>query len=502
MKSHPKSKTIHEPIANLPPLPAVVRYYDDFSDSYDQVSDPDRSNSWRIHFDGISATLEFWKIDMPIRSVIKSWCAILLSSLSPSTVHRYLDEVHRVPLHQLAAILKSRPEQIRSLWKVLHSSGIPYAGLEALKNLLAFLCRFRIGAWKPEWLDFVASQLPLPKRDKYASVRIGDVFLNATEETAIIRHFDNVCARIQAEPSIAADELVEETAILVCSYQFGFRPKQIAMLEMRNVRIWNDGLEDLPAVHLTFTMIKQRSAKRVFPMVRRVKREWSPIFIALFQRVQHKGLAGGDHLFDRNPDECTKVIADTLESILNRRRTATELRHTAAQRLVDAGASEEELAAFMGHSDLNTGLIYFQSSPAQAERVNKALGISATYQRVAKIAHDRIITPEELVHLKGDQQIGGVPHGIPITGIGGCTKGQPSCPYNPITSCYGCPRFMPVADRKVHHKVLDELRGVYKSSYTASRGERGSPAFQLERTISNVQAVIDELGAERHELKP
>ncbi len=288
----------------------------------------------------------------------------------------------------------------------------------------------------------------------------------------------------------------------MCSYQFGFRPKQIAMLEMRNIRIWNDGLEARPAAHLTFTMIKQRSAKRVFPMVRRVKREWSPIFIELFQRVHQKGLTGADHVFQRTPSECGQVIVDTLGLVLQRRRTAGELRHTAAQRFVDAGASEEELAAFMGHSDLNTGLIYFQSSPAQAERVNRALGISATYQRVAKIAHDRIITPQELAELKGDQQIGGVPHGIPISGIGGCSQGQPSCPYNPITSCYGCTRFMPIADPLVHQKVLDDLRGVVKFFYAASRGERGSPAFQLERTISNVRSVIEELGEKRHELKP
>ncbi len=362
------------------------------------------------------------------------------------------------------------------------------------------MCRFRIGAWGPEWHDLV-SQLPLPKRDKYASVRIGDVFLTVKEETAIVRHIDEMCTRIQAQPSTVPAVRVQETAILLCSYQFGLRPKQIAMLEMRNIRIWNDGLEDNPAVHLTFTMIKQRSAKRVFPMVRKVKREWSPIFIALFRRAQQSGLAGADHVFQRTPDECVKLIADTLESLLQRRRTATELRHTSIQRLVDAGASEEEVATFAGHSDLNTGLIYFQSSPAQAERVNRALGISGTYQRVAKIAHDRFITSEELIELKGDQQIGGVPHGIPITGIGGCSQGQPSCPYNPVMSCYGCTRFMPIADTAIHLEVLEDLRGVMKYFYAASRGERGSPAFQLERTISNVQAVIDELGAEHRELK-
>ncbi|MBP0657292.1 site-specific integrase, partial [Mycobacterium tuberculosis] len=77
--------------------------------------------------------------------------------------------------------------------------------------------------------------------------------------------------------------------------------------------------------------------------------------------------------------------------------------HTAAQRLVDAGASQEELAEFLGHSDMTTALVYYETSANQAERVNKALGISEIYQRVARIAHNRFIGPEELAQLKESQ---------------------------------------------------------------------------------------------------
>lgn len=493
-------EVIPEPLANLPPLPAVIRYYDNFSDSYAQVAAPDQSDQWNIRFDGRNVTLDFEKFDVRIRSVVKSWCATSLSSLSPVTAEYYFSRLAAVPIDRILGFLACKPQDVKSVWKRCHSGDLSYAALVSLKNLIDFLCEFRIGAWGPEWRDLI-SQLPLPKIDKYASVRVGDVFLTVAEEAAIVRHIDEVSSRVEAEPSAVSDDLLEATAILVCCYHRAFRPKQIAMLEMRNVRIWNDGLDDRPAVHLKFMMIKQRSLKRVFPMVCKVKREWSPLFVELFQRARHKGLAGADHMFHRTPDNCANVIADTLESLLQRRRTATELRHTAAQRLVDAGASEEELAAFMGHSDLNTGLIYFQSSPAQAERVNGALGMSATYQRVTKIAHNRFITPEELADLKGDQQIGGVPHGIPIAGIGGCSLGQPNCPYNPIMSCYGCSRFMPTAVAAVHKEVLEDLRGVMKFFYASSHAERGSPAFQLAGTISNVQAVLDELGGRHHELE-
>jgi hypothetical protein len=336
--------------------------------------------------------------------------------------------------------------------------------------------------------------------DKYASVRVGDVFLPFEEEAAIIRHIDRISEGILAETYSIPDDLLESTAILVCSYQFAFRAKQIAMLEMRNIRTWNDGIEGTPAVHLTFIMIKQRSSKRVFPMVRRVKREWSPLFIELFERAKHKGMSGTDHVFARTPTQVSQTLADLTES-LGCRRGTRELRHTAALRLVDAGASEEELAAFMGHTDLNTGLVYFNSSRSQAERINQALGVSSTYQIVMKVAHSQFISSDDLAGLKGDQQIAGVPHGIPIAGIGGCELGQPSCPNNPVMSCYGCSRFMPIASARIHLQVLEDLREVMKFFYVSSHAERGSPALQLESTIAKVQAVIDELGGQRNELE-
>ena len=155
--------------------------------------------------------------------------------------------------------------------------------------------------------------------------------------------------------------------------------------------------------------------------------------------------------------ETQERLARLLKSLTGANHVATDLRHAAAQRLVDAGANHEELAEFMGHSDVRTGLVYYEASSTQAERVNKALGLSTIYRAVAKIAHDRFISSDELTRLKEDQQIAGVPHGMPISGIGGCTSGQPACPYNPITSCYGCRKFMPVQDKAVHERVLGRL---------------------------------------------
>jgi integrase len=486
-------------LKNVPPIPAQVRYYDEFFDAYSELTQASISDQWTLSFDGRRATLDFSKFDVMIRTIVKSWCSAMLAVHSPRTVESYYYGLRQLSTETISRVLSSSPHSIRSLWKSLHASQIPYESFEALKSLLHFCCKFDIGAWKPEWSDSI-SQLQLPKVDKYASVRTRDAFLSVDEQVAIVRHIDTVCAEIELRPAMVPDGLLELTAILVGSYQFGFRSKQIAMLEMRNIRIWNDGLSQYPAVHLTFVMIKQRSAGAVYPMVRRLKREWSPLFIELFRRAQLGGLAGSDHIFRRSPSDVSEAIGDITEIILGTRRGSRELRHSAAQRLADAGASEEELAAFMGHTDLNTGLIYFRSSASQAERVNEALAVSAVYQGVVKIAHNQFISVEELAALKGDQQVAGVPHGIPISGIGGCSHGQPVCPYNPVLSCYGCSRFMPVAQTAVHKRVLKDLREVMKFFYASSRADRGSPAFQMEETISSVQAIIYELGGQSDEL--
>jgi hypothetical protein len=147
-----------------------------------------------------------------------------------------------------------------------------------------------------------------------------------------------------------------------------------------------------------------------------------------------------------------------------------------------------------GHDTPESSVTMGQNTQNQAELVNKALGISDVYQRVVKIAKEKFISPEELGRLKADQQIAGAPHGIPIAGIGACKTGQPTCPYNPVSSCYGCNKFMPVTDIPLHETVLKDFRNVVLFFKDTSRGDSRSPAFgQLKRTISGVKKILAEL---------
>lgn len=56
---------------------------------------------------------------------------------------------------------------------------------------------------------------------------------------------------------------------------------------------------------------------------------------------------------------------------------------------------------------------------------------------------------------------------------------------------------MPLHDKVMHERVLDDMRGVVLFFERSSRGDVRSPAYlQLQRTIAEIQAVIEELESE------
>jgi integrase len=481
------------PELHLPRLPSLVRYEDEFTGEQHVCRQLDE-DVWGFHVNGSVTQLDFSVFPIDLRHLLKLIAVEGLTTGSPGTVLTRLDSFKNVEAYLVREMILSSPTTIKRPWASARSANHTWHTCTALKTMLRCVCRHSILDWSPIWIDLIGT-LPSPRIDKWASVRTGDVFLSVSEETDIVRWIDERARRAREEPeTLSTDELIDG-GLVVCSYQFGMRPIQIGLLRRRDYREWKSSEDATPSVHLTFRMVKQRTDLHRFPLVRKVKREWAVIFVELFRRGAATGLSGSAKLYGLASARLTAArLIKILSTIVGQNRSATDLRHTAAQRLVDAGASKEELAEFMGHINLSTGLVYFDISANQAERVNRALGISRTYQRVAKIAHDRFITEAELAELKGEQQVGGVPHGIPIAGIGGCSVGQPSCPYNPVTACYGCEKFMPVASVSLHEQVLADFRSIVSFFNNASRHEADSPVFlQLQRTIASVQAVIDEL---------
>ena len=482
---------VHALLVSVPALPSVVRYIDDYTDEDHSITDL-TAERWLVSISGRKQRLRFDRYSSvpPLQRLLQAYAADRLTRGAAATARLNFSSLVHVELNDMIDLIQCNPAAARPLWDNLRAK-IPYAEVfSGLKSLLVFLAERRVGEWTPNYLTFISSALPLPPADKFAGVRRRDVFISIEDEARLVRWVE--------ERAVAAKDMflasLIDTALIICSYQFAMRPKQIGVLRRRDCRIISPPSGN-SSVHLTFRMINQRddSMKRM-PLVRRVKREWAIIFSEIFARTMDR--PGSAHFLDYTDAASISVrIRELLLDVTGAAWSARDLRHSGAMRMVDAGASAEELAEYMGHSSLESGQVYYATSATQAERVNQALGISDTYRQVASMGTTGFIHPEELKKLKGDQQVAGVPHGIPIAGIGACTTGQPSCPFNPVTACYGCPKFLPVSDESIHQEVLRGFREVVNFFYSTSRAEAESPAFlQLKRTISEVQAVISGLG--------
>lgn len=394
------------------------------------------------------------------------------------------------------SFLTCRPQFIKAKWQQLRSkySDRHKSFFDSIKSIFRFYGYYNLFGWSQDHDRFIASVLFSPSNDKYSTVRSGDAFLSVHEEAAIVQHLDDLVASVKMNPANVDNDHLHDNCMLLCAYQFAMRTLQIAKLKNRDVRIWHDSEHGYPAVHLTFEMIKQRNPSACLPLLRRIKRDWSPLFTELMYRLSLNNPDGNDRIFNISKSSEVGVrIKNLASAIVGRNITATSLRHTAAQRLVDGGASQEELTEFLGHSVIDTCLIYFRNSPNQAEQVNRALCDSKIYHEVMKIAHNKFVLPEDLSALKGDQQIAGIPYGIPITGIGMCMSGQPSCHLNPVTSCYLCNKFIPVNDIGLHKRVYSDFKSVVKEFYDVSREEVQPAYLQLERTLESIASIIAEL---------
>lgn len=494
---------IETEIEKLPPLPSAIRYLDDFSEDWRSIQAPSTSSKWIIQADGCKWAIDFDKFEGRLSRLLKHWAAWAFAKLSPSTVDSYYQGLLAIQRQDgpevFLKVLSLSPLELREEW---HQIVLPRFGafeLRSFKSYLFFCCDMALGKLSPGYADFIGS-LRHPKTDKYSSVRVGDVFLSADEESSIVEYLDSINSR---DISLVEFDEIRSACALCMAYQHGVRPIQMAKVRLSDVRIFAGEDDNHPVVHITFLRAKQRTANKRIPMIRKVKREWANIFERLYylrmtgakDEVEKEALK--DSLLGLTPGSVSRLISNLTDDISGIRRTPNHLRHSAAQRLVDAGASQVELAEFMGHSYADTGLVYFDASPTQASRINKALSLSPIYSKVAEVAIKKTISKGELLRVAPGRQIGGVPHGIPIAGIGSCESEQALCSKNPVLSCYSCRKFMAVADIDVHREVLFKLRGVVRQFYDASKGEPESPAYvQLRRTLESVQSVISQLDEE------
>ncbi len=485
-------------ISRLPPLPSILRYYDGYHDRILTLRKPEFLDIWPVELNGRSVNLDFSDFSFPWSRLVQQAMAWRLTNQAVGTVITNLTGIRHVysrlgelPFKQ---IFSGTIAEYQAYWNTELAPILEQGEATGLKAILFFCCEMKIGCFSPGFREYVGA-FHHPVVDKYASVRSGDCFLGADEESAIVNYLDDLSSGAQLS-KLSSDEL-RDACLLVASYQHAMRPIQMAKVDREDVRIRLLNATDGPIVHVRFFREKQKKDEKRTAMLRPIKREWAVLYIRLAEvrdaspRLFADKRAIHNSFFGLDPFTISIRIRDICEKVTGSPRSATDLRHTAAQRMADAGASHEELAEFLGHSDTDTGNIYFTASHTQAGLLNKALAISPVYKAVIQAHKTKTIDKSALLRLPPDNQIGAVPHGVPISGIGACNLGQGRCTKNPVLSCYDCRKFIPISDPTPHREVLDTLRPVVREFYDASRGETQGPAYtQLRRTLEAVEEII------------
>lgn len=484
-------------LGRLPDLPSVVRYYDDFLEVHHTIRDFGTWTSLAITADGHRSLIDCSRLRPPVLDLVRHVTREMLTRQDAKTVRTVVSHLGNAPVltgRAAAAAFGESTAGFRKFWLEAYAAGLGAGLSNALRQMMFSVCRLRMHPWGPEFVGYI-SNLPAPSADPYKAVEAGDCFVPAEHQVRIVAHLDDTARRLEQCPASLADGAVRDASVLALVYQQGIRPGQAARIGLDDVRVFETG-----AVHVRLKLTKKRDGLSRW-ITRTVKRDWCVLFVEARRRrlavaTLPEGVPPGS-FFLLTPSGAQQRLKALCRRVTGRDWTATDLRHTAAQRQVNAGISHVGLSEFLGQDRLTTANVYFAGSATQAQRVNRALGLSPIYSAVAQVAKTRTIGKAALMGLDQDRQIGGVPHGIPISGIGACQVGQGACSMNPVLSCYGCHRFLAVRDPAVHRRVAADLRPVVKRFYEAGRGGDESPAYtQLQRTLEAAERIAVEVAEE------
>jgi len=476
LKSIPVSEWV------LPSMPQVVTYYDKVLDKTLFIETA--ANAWKFWYNGTPLWVRFERFHPAVSRLIKHAGAYYVQT-SGKTVE--LSKITRLYNHDLRRLLESPLVEVETWWAADEQIATRTSIAMPMRRLLRFCIDLKLGHWALASRALINSlgTKPPPARD----IQSRELLIASPEQASIIRLLDDnarECSKLETE------ELAGLVSV-AWSFQHGMRAVQQITVRLKDVRLYTDA-GGKPQAHLVFHKAKQRG-EQPEPLIRQMKCEWVPLLSELLHRRKTEN-AQFDQLVlgfrDTSALEYRQKVllrAVGIESL-----TPSSFRHTAAQTLADAGHPRELIQQFLGHSSKATAQAYIQASNSQAHSLNEALGASRVYGNIHAIATGRFASVAEIEAASEEKQIGAMVGVIPIAGLGLCSSGQPNCPYNPVTSCYGCPRFIPVSNTKVHEAAIDAMRQQVVMFERSSRGEEIAPAYvQLKNPIAMAQQTLEAL---------
>lgn len=467
-------------ILQLPEFPSVVRYYDDFEKNYKTLLKP-RDNLWELHCNGGIVKIDYDYFDISFREIIKLCFCDSLSSIATTSLFSFYNVIRCADIELIKEFfeiaLSSSPPEFSGHWNKQFLAKLKRHEGVAVRHILHWLARWEVAQWRQADADLIR-QLPGHEFQKYKSVRNGEAGVDPRVASKIVEYIDDMANADRLDHY--SDEALRSTCVLALCMQHGLRRRQIALLRPDDLVSVEEN-----SLHIRITHIKQRNENVGRIERRRIHDAWVPLFIEWKKRCQESLLFG-------RPNEIGNLVRASTLSIAGISLSPQAFRHTGAQRLVDGGFSRETVSAYLGHSDVTAANYYFEAAPAQNDLVNAALGRSDVYRAVAAARRGDMITVQQLMRMPSDNQIAGIPHGVPIAGIGGCQSGQSLCARNPVIACYTCHKFLPLRDAAVHLETKSKLEKVVMGFSQPASLQQVSPAMmQLRATMNAIQNVID-----------
>jgi integrase len=452
--------------------------YDKYSDKSVELSV--ESKTWTVLVQGRSETFTFQD---GIQGHLQRRLIILTQSdKSPSTICKYARSLLSKWTVYLE-ILAQGPEWVRDEWD---DRILDVDAAKAGKTTLKLACMASVGEWTPlhlalvKALDTRANASLKAQRSNHR--RRGSV-LPVQDQASIIKVLDEGSTNFD----LSIDE-VEGLSALALIFQHGVRPVQLIALRTEHIHIFEVAGSDLSGI-VSFHAGKKHE-EETFEMARQVKPEWISIINRQYEDAK---TSERRRLFrSQNRDDIWRLVKDACAKFGYRVAfTPNSLRHTATQSLADDGHSRTSIKIFLGHAKENAATTYIRASQQQAQLLNKALGASKLYDNIISLADKTFVSVAEMKRATEDSQIGAVVGDRLVAGIGLCRTGQSSCPYNPVTSCYGCRKFMPSLDRESHLEAIGGMREQV-IVFVSNSVEGESPAFkQLTKALAGAQQALE-----------
>ena len=456
----------------------VFTVYDKYSDMAVELTV--ELGVWTVPVQGTTETFTFAQA---AEGLLQRRLVVLTqSNTSPSTICKFTRSLVK---HWMiySDILANGPDCLKDKWE---EKILDVDTAKAGKTTLKLACKASVGDWTPRHLSLVSgldTRANASLKAQRSNLRSRGSVISVQAEAAITKILDEGANNF----GLNTGE-IEGLSALALIFQHAVRPVQLIALRAEHIRIFEDARNELTGI-VSFHAGKKHG-EETFEMARQIKPEWISIIGRQYNNA--KALKRNRVFQSQSSDVIWRLVSKVCaKSGYRVEFTANSLRHTGAQSLADAGHSRTSIKSFLGHANENAGRNYIRASQHQAEIVNKALGASKLYDNILSLADKTFVSVEEMKRANEDSQIGAVVGDRLVAGIGLCRTGQSSCPYNPVTSCYGCPKFIPSLDRDSHLEAVAAMREqviifIRKNSVSES------PAYkQLTEALAGAQQALE-----------